>query len=63
MVEDIKLWAEVSARSKTKLIHSDFKIMCQLHAKYFNHRLKEPCTCNKALLRLWISELNYRLKE
>ena len=60
-LEDVKLWSEVKARTTTKIINADFKILCQLHSKYFNHRYKEPCTCNKDLLRLWISELNDKL--
>ena len=60
-LEDIKLWSEVKARTTTKIINADFKILCQLHSKYFNHRYKEPCTCNKDLLRLWISELDDKL--
>jgi len=41
--------------------NSDFKLMCQLHSKYFNHKYYEPCTCNKRILRDWIQQLDNKL--
>jgi 4-hydroxy-L-threonine phosphate dehydrogenase PdxA len=38
--------------------NEDFKIMCRLHAKYFNHKYKVICTCNKSRLRQWIFQLD-----
>ena len=30
---------------------ADFKIMCELHAKHFEHKYKEICTCSKRTIR------------
>ena len=51
MVEDKLIWNGVK----------DFKTMCRLHSKYFNHKYQEICTCNKNRLRQWIQELNDKL--
>ena len=65
MVDDLKLdkqtWLEVKSRIVNKITNADYKILCQLHAKYFNHKYKEPCTCNKQNLRNWIKEVDNKL--
>jgi hypothetical protein len=62
LVADKIEWQEISLRSTHKLSNEDFRVMCQLHSKYFNHRYNEPCTCNKSTLRNWIEQLNNKLK-
>ena len=65
MVDDLKLdkqtWLEVKSRIVNKITNADYKILCQLHAKYFNHKYKEPCTCNKENLRNWIKDVDNKL--
>ena len=65
MVEDLQLdkqtWLEVKSRIVNKITNADYKILCQLHAKYFNHKYKEPCTCNKENLRNWIKDVDNKL--
>ena len=62
MVEDIKQWQEVRSRISSKISNEDFKTMCVLHSKHFNHAYNEPCTCNKTTLRNWILQLDNKLK-
>ena len=62
MVNDIKEWQKIALRSTHKLSNEDFRRMCTLHSKYFNHRYNEPCTCNKTTLRNWMTDLNNKLK-
>ena len=65
MVDDLQLdkqtWLEVKSRIVNKITNADYKILCQLHAKYFNHKYKEPCTCNKQNLRNWIKDVDNKL--
>ena len=65
MVNDLKLdiqtWLEAKARISHKITNADYKILCQLHSKYFNHKYKEPCTCNKENIRNWIKEVDNKL--
>jgi len=58
---DLRTWQEVYARITHKITNEDFKIMCKLHSKYFNHKYSEPCTCNKRILRQWLTQLNKKL--
>jgi len=57
MVEE---WQNIKVRIKVnrKLLRADYKVMCRLHSELFNHPYKEPCTCNKRVIRLWIQQLN-----
>ena len=59
---DVKLWQEVSLRITTKMSNADFLILCELHAKYMNHKYLKICTCSKAKIRQWIDDLNNKLK-
>lgn len=65
MVDDLQLdkqtWQEVKLRISHKITNADYKILCQLHAKYFNHKYKEPCTCNKDNIRNWIKDIDNKL--
>jgi len=59
--EDTIIWRAVNERLSSTMSRADFKIMCELHAKHFNHKYKEICTCSKRTIREWISELNNKL--
>lgn len=59
--QDKTLWKEVSARITTKVSRQDFNTLCELHSKYFNHKLIKPCTCNKKQIRMWITDLDSKL--
>ena len=65
MVDNLQLdkqtWLEVKSRIVNKITNTDYKILCQLHAKYFNHKYKEPCTCNKENIRNWIKDVDNKL--
>lgn len=61
MVEDKIIWQGVKQRTTSKMSNEDFKVMCKLHSKYFNHKYSEPCTCNKKMLRNWIQQLDEKL--
>ena len=61
MVDDKTLWAEVKSRISGKMTNADYKLMCEIHARQFNHKYSEPCTCNKQRLRQWIYQLDDKL--
>jgi len=61
MVEDKLIWNGVKERITSKISNEDFKTMCRLHSKYFNHKYQEICTCNKNRLRQWIQDLTDKL--
>ena len=49
MVEDKIIWQGVKQRTTSTMSNEDFKIMCNLHSRHFNHKYSEPCTCNKKM--------------
>ena len=63
MVSDKELWLETSKRINTKISSADFFVLMKLHAKHCNHKYKKLCTCNKKIIRLWISQLNKHFEE
>jgi hypothetical protein len=56
--QDKATWKEISARITNKVSRQDFNTLCELHAKYFNHKFNKPCTCSKKLIRNWIADLD-----
>ena len=60
MVEqDIERWLEFTNRPKQhELNRQQIKLVAELHAKYYNHKYDEHCTCNGSIYRRWITDLN-----
>ena len=57
--EDIDKWLEFTNRPKQNdLDKEQIDLVCNLHAKYYKHSFKKPCTCNGAIYRRWIQDLN-----
>lgn len=44
-------------KKTNKVTHEQYKTICELHAKVFNHRYNEPCTCNPRAIKAWILDL------
>ena len=63
MERDKELWLDVLSRITTRMTRADFKTMCEIHARVFNHKYKEFCTCNKKKIRMWIEDLNLHFSE
>lgn len=55
---DRKDWEIFRSNNKSSLNRKEFGLICELHAKYFNHRYYEPCTCNPKTIKTWIRQLN-----
>lgn len=57
--EDLEKWLEFTNRPKQNdLDKEQIDLVCNLHAKYYKHSFKKPCTCNGAIYRRWIQDLN-----
>ena len=55
---DKKDWEQFRLGNKHKLSAIEFELVCQLHAKYYKHTFRKPCTCNPKLVNRWIKDLN-----
>lgn len=59
MVEvDKRDWYRFRAEVKQSLNQEQFKLLCELHSKYFNHKFFKPCTCNPKVIKEWIEDIN-----
>ena len=57
-LEDRATWEDFKANVTNKLTPEYRKILCTLHAQYYNHKYSEPCTCNGRLYRTWIADID-----
>ncbi len=57
-LEHRQQWEQFKAEVTTKLTKPQYKLLCTLHAKYYNHRYYKPCTCNPKTIKTWIAQLN-----
>ncbi len=57
-LKDKERWLEISQELNGKMKRDQFKVLCELHAKYFNHPYHEPCSCSPKRIVQWIEQLN-----
>ncbi len=51
-------WDKLRHNFKNKLTNEQYKLVCELHAKYYKHTYYEPCTCSPKTIKTWIAQLN-----
>lgn len=44
--------------NKNTITPQEFQLVCDLHAKYYEHNFYKPCTCNPKTINRWIKDLN-----
>ena len=57
-VEHREQWKQFKAEVTSKLTQPQYKLLCTLHAKYFNHTYYEPCSCRPKELKRWIADID-----
>ena len=57
-LEDRETWEDFKANVTNKLTSEYKKILCTLHAKYYNHKYHEPCSCDSKIYRMWIADID-----
>ena len=55
---DKKDWEKFRLGTKQVITNAEYKMVCQLHSKYYKHKYNEPCTCNPRVIKQWIKDLN-----
>lgn len=60
---DKKNWEQFKKEVTTKLTQPQYKLLCELHAKYFNHKYYEPCSCRPNDLKMWIADIDRKYNE
>ena len=58
--KDIAWWKKFKKNyDGVRLSDSDFNVLCNLHAVYFNHSFYKPCSCNGGkTIKQWAKELD-----
>lgn len=56
--KDKEAWIDFKATVTSKLNQKQFKLLCDLHAKYYKHRYYEPCSCRPKEIRMWIADID-----
>jgi len=56
--EHFKNWEHFRNVKKDTLSDAEYKMICQLHSEYYNHKYHRPCTCNPRTIKSWIKDLN-----
>lgn len=57
-LEDRATWEDFKANVHNRLTPEYRKILCKLHAQYYNHKYNEPCTCDGKIYKMWIADID-----
>ena len=55
--DDYNKWEEFR-KSTGNFNNPEYKLVCKLHSKYYNHPIRYPCTCSATIINRWIKDLN-----
>lgn len=55
---DYNYWKAFREDKKSYLTNDEYRIVCELHAKYFRHDVVYPCKCNPKIIQSYIDDLN-----
>lgn len=55
---DREYWEAFIATDPKKVKSDDVDKIAALHAKYYNHKVKRPCSCNPSEMKKMIIDLN-----
>ena len=56
--EDRDAWVSFKAVVTTKVPQEQYKLLCTLHARYYNHKYHEPCSCRPKEIVMWIKDID-----
>ncbi len=56
--EEKNYWVDFKAKVRTSLTQPQFKLLCKLHSKYYNHKYYEPCSCRPSEIKMWIADMD-----
>jgi len=55
---DYFYWYDFRAGIGNRITREEYNKVCELHAKYFNHKVKYVCTCKPSAIQKYIDDLN-----
>jgi len=57
-IEDQEAWLDFKSSVTSKLNQEQFRLLCELHSTYYNHRYYEPCSCRPKEIVMWIKDID-----
>ncbi len=55
---DKKKWTKFRSSKSSIVSKEEVQMIAELHAKYFNHKVKVPCSCSPKRVQALIDDLN-----
>ena len=55
---DLMDWEKFRANPTSQISHEEYKLVAELHAKYFKHSFYLPCKCSPKIINQWIAQIN-----
>ena len=56
--KDYFAWYDFRNKAGNTISHSEYMLVMELHAKYFNHKVKKLCKCKGSKIQEWVDDLN-----
>jgi len=56
--EDFLWWGNFRDNLRNTVSNDEYLVICELHSKYFDHKLVLPCKCNPKVIQSYIVDLN-----
>ena len=56
--EDYEKWKAFRVDKKSYLSQDEFTLVCELHARYYEHKFYKPSTCSPKEIKKWLQDLN-----
>lgn len=51
-------WKNFRDNIRNFITNDEYKMVCELHAYYFDHVINYPCKCSPAIIQSYIDDLN-----
>ncbi len=56
--KDYFAWLDFISKTGNTIDHTEYMLVMELHAKYFNHKFKKLCKCKGNKIQEWINDIN-----
>lgn len=58
LTDDFLWWSKFREETKHYLYNSEYRMVCEIHARLFEHPVNYPCKCNPSVIQMYIDEIN-----
>jgi hypothetical protein len=58
LTDDFIYWEKFRETPRNYLENDEYKMVCEIHARLFEHDVNYPCKCTPTVIQLYIDEIN-----